>query len=587
MKYRQQAHKNTQHGASIILVVIFFLVVSLVTILGFSSPIVRELQNAFEVEKSRSAYFVAEAGIEDAVYRIVNGMSIDASETVSLNGGSTITTITDIIDGKEIVSVSDISSRVRKVRSDLSTSVTGVAFFYGAQVGEGGVIMDNNARIEGSGGAVGNIYSNGPISGGNGSTITGDATVASGLVEDVQARSTVCNQDQIAGKTNPEIDFAQSFQPSSSDTLAKVSLYIKKVGNPSSVNVRIVPDNAGVPDTSALASDTLNASLVGSNYAWIDVSFSSPATLTAGQTYWIVLDANRSNSKYWVWCRDSNNGFGNGVAKYSEDWDSDPWSSAITGDLAFKTYLGSGLSSIDDVDILLTAKANTITDSSVGGDAYYQTILNTTVVGTSYPGSADPPVIPLPISDANLADWRVDALVGGTIVGNCPGTAGCGATMGPVKIDGDVVVTNGDTLTLTGTIHVTGSITVSNNGSVDCAAGYGTASCVLLSDGVVTVSNNAIFDGSGDPDSYIMVLSDVSGCGTTAINLSNNAIGAIFYATKGLVDISNGADVTSVVGCTLNISNNGTVTYEVGVSDLDFSSGPGGGWKISTWKEVE
>jgi len=587
MQYRQRTHKNTQRGASIFLVVIFFLIVSLVMIIGFSSPIVRELQNAFEVEKSRVAYFVAEAGIEDAVYRTVNGMSIDASETLSINGGSTVTTITDIIDGKEIVSVSNISSRVRKVRSDLSTSVTGVAFFYGAQVGEGGVTMSQNTSIEGTGGAVGNIYSNGPISGASGATITGDAIVASGLVEDVQARSTVCNQDQIVGKTNPEIDFAQSFSPSSSDTLAKVSLYIKKIGNPNSVNVRIVADNSGVPGTTAIASDTLNSSLVGSNYAWIDVSFSSPATLTSGQTYWIVLDATRSNSKYWIWCSDSNNGFGNGVAKYSEDWDDDPWSPAITGDLTFKTYLGSGLSSISDVAVLLTAKANTITDSSIGGDAYYQTISNTTVTGTSYPGSADPPVVPLPISDANLADWRADALVGGTIVGDCPGAVGCSTTMGPVKIDGNLVVTNGDTLTLTGTIHVTGTFTVSNNGEVDCAIGYGTASCVLLADGVVNVNNNAIFDGSGDPDSYIMVLSDIDGCSTTAIDLSNNAVGAVFYATKGKIDISNGADVTSVVGCTLNIANNGTVTYEVGVSDLDFSSGPGGGWKIDTWKEIE
>ena len=547
---------------------------------------------------SKKSYFLAESGMDDAIFRIKNGKQISASETITTASGQVTTDISDISGGKQITSEGDTSSHIRRLQIDLSKATYGFEFFFGAQVGEGGLEMDQNSRIEGAGAAVGNIYSNGAITGENGATITGDATVATGLEEGgALMRSTTCNEDQIVGQVNPEIDFAQSFDATVSKPLSKISLYIKKVGNPSNRNIRIVADSAGEPDVTELSSGTLQTSLVGANYAWIDVVFSSPANLVSGQTYWIVLDARRDASKYWVWCRDKNNGFGNGIAKYSEDWDDDPWN-AIVGDLTFKTYLGAGISSIDNIDILGTAKANTINDSDIGVDAYYQTISNTTVGGSSYPGSTDPPLLSMPISDANIASWVADAEAGGTISGDH--SVAVDESLGPVKITGNLLFpVNNKTLTITGTVYVEGDIDIDNGSTIICDSAYGDNSCIVFSDGWIHISNNGQFAGSGDPNSYIMLLSTLDCDGSSsappcddadhngAIDIHNQADGAIIYANNGLINLHNGVNVTEVTAYKLRLDNTATVTYEQGLANADFSSGPGGSWELSDWEEVE
>jgi len=588
---------NTKKGAALMMAVLFFLIISIAVVMGAVGPLVRELQNAQSLIRSKTVYFLSEAGSEDVVYRFRTGKQVLSPEILSLYDNTVTTIVTDVgSNAKQIISEGDVSGHIRLVKTDLTTS-TGVAFAYGAQVGEGGLYMGTNTSIEGVGGAVGNVYSNGSIIGNGNNVITGDAIVSTNIVEDNQARSTVCNQDKIVGQSNPEIDFAQSFVPGDSQSLAKISIYIKKVGSPSSRTVRIVDDNAGSPATSELASGTLNSSLVGSNYDWIDIVFSTPPPLIAGQTYWVVLDASRSNTKYWVWCSDSNNGFGNGVAKYSEDWDNDAWSFVI-GDFAFKTYLGAGINKIDDSIINGDARANTITNSSIGGDAYYNTdFTGSSAGGTEYFGSADPAVLNMPISQANIDGWKDEALSGGTISGNCPGTPGCSNSMGPVKIDGNLTLLNGETLTVNGTLYVAGNIIVENNSSVSCSVGYADDSCIIVSDGWIDINNNVVFSGSGNPDSYIMVLSTLtgciggsgSGCGPqySAINISNNTSGALFYAPFSLIYINNNVDITSVVGYKLELSSNAVVRYEIGATNVNFSAGPGGGWKVKSWRETE
>lgn len=598
--------KETKNGAALIIAVLFFLLISIAVVLGAVGPFVRELQSAQNLIKSKTSYYIAEAGSEDVVYRIKNGLNVISPETVILDNDSASVTIINVGNDKEITSDGNSDSNLRRVKTELSTSVTGVSFFYGAQVGDGGLEMDNNSRISGSGGSVGNVYSNGPIKGHAGAVITGDATVATGITEDIQARSLVCNQDQIVGKSDPKIDYAQSFIPSVTGPMAKVSVYLKKVGNPGSREIKIVADNGGVPGDSDIGEGTLNKNLVGTSYSWVDVVFEDIPTLTAGQTYWIVLDAKRDNSKYWVWCSDGNNGFGNGVASYSKDWKDDTWTQ-ITGDLAFKTYSGEGVSSIENVTVDGTARANSIVDSVIGGDAYYKSIANTIVSGTEYPGSTDPAVLNMPISDANIAQFKADATAGGTIVGDCGDSGnptcviGNGDTLsiGPKKIDGNLSLSGNQTLNITGTVYITGNVDIDGNGTtVQCDAAFGGNSCTVIIDGWVHIKNNITFRGSGQADSYIMILTTLTGCtgvsgsiGCTdhngAMDIHNNSEGAIFYASEGQINLHNNVNITSAVAYKLRLDNNSSVTYETGVTNPSFSSGPSGGWSVKTWTETQ
>lgn len=532
------------------------------------------------------------------------------------------TTVIEIQRTREIEVASAEINAVRKVRAVLKTDA-GISFFYGAQAGEGGIIMEENSRIEGAGGVAGNIYSNGPVTGDQGATITGDVTVATGIAEDNQARSTVCNQDQVAGQTSPQIDFAQSFQPSETKTLSKASLYIKKVGSPQNATVRIAVNNNGSPAQNDLMNGTLAESLVGSNYSWVEIIFSNPVTLTGGATYWIVVDAKKDANKYWVWCKDSNQGYGNGAGKYSDDWDDDPWA-AITGDLAFKTFFGTGVSLIDTAVVYGDARAHTITSSQICGDAYYQSIDASSVSflndpsgnicsspltsGTGFADQPDPPVQNMPISEGNIQDWKDEAEAGGIIQGDC-GDSGSPAcviaddgtiTLGPKKINGNLVLTKKQTLIVYGTLYFTGSVSTDSGAgaTIRCAPSYGEESCVLITDSWVHIKNNMAFAGSGEEGSYILMLSALDNCRggdqqpqcthhNGAIDLHNNATGAIFYTADSLINLHNGVNVTEATAYALRLDNNAIITYENGLINALFSAGPSGGWSIDEWREIE
>jgi hypothetical protein len=603
-KLMQPIKLKADTGQAMMAVVVIFLFISIIIGANASVIALAEVKQEKVLLNSKKSYFLTEAGIEDAVYRIKNGKNISVSETIITAEGQVDTSISDVLGNKEIVASADINGNIRKVETFLS-STFGFDFFYGAQVGEGGIEMNENSRVEGADGAAGNIYSNGPIVGEQGAIITGDATVATGVEEDNGASSLVCNEDQIVGQSDPEIDFAQSFKPSDSKPLAKVSLYIKKVGSPGDRKILLVADDNGSPDTSKLSEGKLFSSLVGTDYAWIDVVFSNPANLTANQTYWIVLDAKQDQNKYWVWCKDKNNGFGNGVAKYSEDWDNDPWIN-VAGDLNFKTHLGAGISFLDTVTVNGTARANTIKDSAIGGDAYYQSIANSTVGGNSYPGSSDPPLLNMPISQANIDQWKIDASAGGDNNSECGGDSPCDHTvsenedLGPIKITGDLLMTNPNKiLTVDGTIYVQGNIDISNGSTIQCSTSYGADSCVVFSDGWIHIKNNGAFSGSGQSGSYIMLLTTLACDGSSssppcdeshhngAIDVHNQATGAIFYASDGLIHLHNGVNVTEVIAYKLELDNNAVITYETGVANSNFSSGPGGSWNLASWKEVE
>ncbi len=134
----------------------------------------------------------------------------------------------------------------------------------------------------------------------------------------------------------------------------------------------------------------------------------------------------------------------------------------ITGD-AFVSGSGNKLSSIK---IGHDGHAHTIQDCNINHDAFYfssATLISSTVLGTKFPGMADPEPQNLPLSQADINRWQESASSGGTIEGNYLLTNSATATLGPKKINGDLTISNGATLNITGTLLVSGNINFSNN----------------------------------------------------------------------------------------------------------------------------
>lgn len=361
---------------------------------------------------SAQAYYTAESGLEDTLYRIIQEKDWQVTNTLQIDNSLASITINDNGSQKTITVSGQQNNLFRKIQAILGTNTDDVSFHYGVQVGDGGLVMSNNSTV------TGNIYSNGPIVGANNAAVTGDVWVA-------------------------------------------------------------------------------------------------------------------------------------------------------------------GLNSVKSLNVGGDTHANHIDSCDIDGDAYYRTIDKSSVSGYSFPGSPNPETEELPIPESQVQEWREDGEAGGVLSGDYI-LSGISNSLGPKKIQGNLIVTNGAHLTVTGTIYVTGSIEISNNAYVIQDEGYQDLSAVVLSDGPITVSNNTVFQ-TNSAGAFLLFLSSASG---TAINIANNSNTVIFYAPNGNIDISNNARLKEVTGYQITISNGAQILYDSGLASARFSSGVGASWEISPWQEV-
>ncbi|MBI3963435.1 MAG: hypothetical protein HY341_00380 [Candidatus Kerfeldbacteria bacterium] len=605
----------TQHqprGIALLLTVIFVAIVLLVFI-GLTTYLLSGVHvTTLWVTETRLRP-VAEAGIDYAVAQLNDDPDFTGAGPIAMGAGSFTVDVTDIdASNKEVTSTGSIGNRSVTVRARLDTNTDDVAFNYGVQVGEGGLTMGENAFV------VGNVYANGSIAGDNGSYVAGSATVAGGTALTADQVQSLQNSEQEVGHIDAATDAAQSFVPDVTAPINTIRLFIRKSGNPSNATVHIVADNGanpGRPMTTALTQGTLSASLVTGSFGWVTVTFASNPVLTAGTHYWIVLDVNNAfASKYYILGKHTNSGYGNGVGIAGEDWDdaSPGWFDA-GGDFTFETTMGGVDTFIDGVRVgnvgencaLPThagnARAHIIRDSEIICDAYYQTLQGSTVGGTSYPGSTDAPVEDFPISDGLIDEWENDAATG-SLIDPSPATEYQpldGERLGPARILGDLFIGNGDTVTLTGTVWVEGNILLENGASFVLDPAYGPLSGIVIADaignedtvGKLTIQNNVTIQGSGTAGSYMILVSTNTGQtqgSDAAVMLQNNSDQTIIYAPYGLIDVSNNAGAREAMGYALALSNNASVTYESGLANAMFSSGPGGAWTVQpgTWQLI-
>lgn len=567
-------------GQAMLMLVIFFSFVSVSLVLGIASPVVKEFANAKNLLLSKQSYYLAESGIEDGLYKLKSNKQISASETLVLGSSSVITNFTTISSShKKLESLSDVYNRDRKLELIVNAGV-GASFNYGIQTGNGGFTMAPGS------GVIGNVYSNGFIQGSTGAFITGAAYSANStaLTADISNGTGAPINSQNFANSDSTQDFAQSFEVSTnSDPLSKFEFYLKKNSNPSNCSVEVVNDNANSPGSTVYATGTLNASSVGTSYAWISVSLSSTPSLSVGVRYWVVIDCNSNSSRYYTIGMD--NSLANHKVKVGQ---SGSWNETSPSglDSFFKVYLGGINGLIDDVIVGETgvgnAHANTVTNSVIEGDLYCQTGSGNNQACNA--GLDDPVQIDFPISDGNVLGWQAEAEAGGVYNGNYLIDTTT-TTLGPLKINGNLTIQNNVVLTLTGTVWVTGNIILDNNVDISLAPGYGSGSGVIVSDGEIDISNNVDFNGSGAVDSFTLVLT--TSTSTNAVDLNNNAGAVILYAQYGTINVANNAGAKEVTGYKLTLGNNAVIQYDTGLVNVNFVSGPGGAWNIVKWKEVE
>ena len=586
--------RESERGYVAILSLLFFTAISAVILIGLVRPVLASHESVKAQIATTQAFLVANSAAEDALYRLKNEMDLDASVTLTLLTGEAEIAVADTGDEKQIT-VNSAMGDFERTLEVVFEQGEGTNFNYGLQVGTGGL------SLSGSAGVVGNVYANGDITGSGSAYVSGSATVANTSDPTAaESNGTVfppAYDITFGGNTTPQ-DAAQSFQVSTTTAVTSVRFYIKKSTNNwmNNVTVRLTTDSSGKPSKTTLTSATLSATQVTTSYNFISIPLASAQSLTPGTTYWVVLDTSTTWGSYYSLGASSAT-YATGVGKTGT------WSSSSGGtwndtspsglDIYFDIYVGGDTGLIDDVDVGGSggdAWAHEINDSNISGTAYCQASSNNNkACDTSLP---DPVEQPFPISDGNIDDWKAQAEAGGITNGNVSYTGSAQATLGAQKIVGNLTVGNSAVVTITGTIYVTGNVTVDGSGVLKLSSSFGENSGVLVADGRVSNGGSGRFQGSGISGSYILVVTtsncpDGGSCsGNPAINASGSAESTVFNAQNGTINFAGSAHTKQATAKRIVMSGSGTITYEDGLADMSFSSGPSGAWNLSSWEEI-
>lgn len=252
---------------------------------------------------------------------------------------------------------------------------------------------------------------------------------------------------------------------------------------------------------------------------------------------------------------------------------------------------------VDGIKAAGDVYAHTINNSEISKNAYYQHISGSTVSGSSYPGSSDQPLLPMPISDSLIEEWESTASAN---VINCSETytIDTDVSLGPTKITCNLKIENNPTVTIKAPVWVTGNVTFSNSPTIKTAPTLQGKSVAFIADNPsnrttsskVSLNQQVNFE-AGTAGSYLMFVSTnnsaESGGSEIAIATEQGAAGnALLYAPYGQIRLSQSASLKEITAYKITLRNSAMVTYESGLSDLVFTSGPSGGYHIDRWEEV-
>lgn len=168
------ADTNSQYGITSLITIIVILSISALVVGSFSLNTANNISSQKNTLKSFGSYYASESALEDAVLRIKKGLSLPQPTPQPIGGSNVTVNISSV--GASTKTISAVSAYGDIYRSTQATTVLisgRTGFSYGAQVGEGGLTMQNNTKVDG------NVFSNGPIVGSSESVIIkGTALVA-------------------------------------------------------------------------------------------------------------------------------------------------------------------------------------------------------------------------------------------------------------------------------------------------------------------------------------------------------------------------------------------------------------------------
>src|SRR3990167_5725818 len=163
--------------------------------------------------------------------------------------------------------------------------------------------------------------------------------------------------------TNTKI--SQGFKTNTSSTVTKVRLWLKKTGTPAgtdTITLEIQTNSSGVPSGTAVTNGTSNtvdiSDTLTTSYAWVEFTFATNPSLTAGTQYHLVLQGafTISTSNYVQWGADNYDiVYANGSMSYYDDT---TWITDNLYNACFEVYITNGSRGNDGVAVWDFASKN-------------------------------------------------------------------------------------------------------------------------------------------------------------------------------------------------------------------------------------
>ena len=149
---------SSQKGFAALVITLIILAVMVLIVMPLVILILGQQRIVNNLTKANQAYFAAEAGIEDTLLRLKEGMQRTSPYSFSVEDATVQVVISDMVAwARTVTATGNAAGRFRKVQIVYELSGLAPGLHYGAQVGDGGLVMEGNSEV------VGNVFSNGSV----------------------------------------------------------------------------------------------------------------------------------------------------------------------------------------------------------------------------------------------------------------------------------------------------------------------------------------------------------------------------------------------------------------------------------------
>lgn len=194
---------------------------------------------------------------------------------------------------------------------------------------------------------------------------------------------------------------------------------------------------------------------------------------------------------------------------------------------------------------------------------------------------------PLSLPPIDLAFWRAQANINNDPITEDYEKSSGSDSFGPKKIEGDFALNSNAQFTVTGPLHITGNFEMNSNADLFLDPSFGSEGTVIVVDGTISFNSNTEVHHTGaSPRGYILLVTPSTENPAIELN-SNSELEAAIYAPNGTIVLDSNGDVISASAYQMELNSNAAINYDTGIVNMEFQSGPSGGYEITTWKEIE